>query len=228
MKKIFMFIISIITIGMVLVPSTVNAEEKVTNFEETINEEIATFQGQNGYEEYVDKLKKADLSNYKESDDKINVYIFRGNTCSYCLKAIVYFASIAPEYGKYFNLVTYEVWNNSDNANLFKETAAFLNGSADGVPYIIIGEKTFNGYSESMNAEIETQIKKEYESSNRYDVLKELKNNGGKEKSSNNNILGQFAITLEIVIAVGLIMYINFKNNKLREELENIKKNKKH
>ena len=229
MKKIWMIIISVITIGMVLIPNTVNAEEKITNFEETIKEEIATFQGQAGYEEYIDKLKKADLSNYKESDDKINVYIFRGNTCSYCLKAITYFASIAPEYGKYFNLITYEVWANSDNANLFKETATFLNESADGVPYIIIGKKTFNGYSETMNSDIEAQIKKEYESSNKYDVLKELKNNSGKEiKSNNNDSLGGVAIALEIVIAVGLVIYINVKNNKLREELENIKKTKKH
>jgi glutaredoxin len=153
--------------------------------------------------------------------------VFRGSTCSYCLKAIAYFSSIVGEYGKYFNLVTYEVWNNSDNDGLMNKVADLLAENVTGVPYIVIGNKSFKGYSETMNADIEAQIKKEYESKNRYDVLTEL-NKGEKETSTGNDNLGGIAIILEIVIATGLVIYINVKHSKIKKEIESvIKSNKK-
>jgi glutaredoxin len=227
MKKKILNLMTIITVlTLLILPSNVKAATKTTNFKETVAEEITTFEGQANYEEYVNKLKAVDLSNYKESNDKINVYVFRGTTCSYCLKAIAYFSSIVGEYGKYFNLVTYEVWNNSDNDGLMNKVADLLAENVTGVPYIVIGNKSFKGYSETMNADIEAQIKKEYESKNRYDVLTEL-SKGEKETSTGNDNLGGIAIILEILIAAGLIIYINVEYNKLRKEFEKIKKAKK-
>ena len=75
-----------------------------------------------------------------------------------------------------FELTSYEVWYDSNNAELMSNIASFLNVEATGVPFIIIGEKTFVGYGESYDSEIKDAIKKLYETDvkKRYDVLEEL------------------------------------------------------
>lgn len=227
MKKIILILTIISTI---FISSNINAEIKPTNLEETIKEEIKTFENNKTYENDINTLKKVDLSNYKESSDKINIYMFRGDTCSYCLKAIVYFSSILNDYGKYFNLVTYEVWKNKDNNTLMNDVASVFNESIGGVPYIVIGDKTFTGYSSEMNKDIETQIKKVYNSKDRYDVMNNLDkriesntdtNNSKDKESIIINIIFQF------IIAVIIIIYVNIKVSKLKEEIEVIKNAKK-
>jgi len=51
--------------------------------------------------------------NAKEKE-KINVYVFYGDGCPHCHNAFNFFESIEKEYGKYFDLVEYEV-SNSEN-----------------------------------------------------------------------------------------------------------------
>ena len=80
MKKNILLTIAVLSMFLAL-PFNVSAKAKADSLEDTINEEINTFDGQEGYEDYVKTLKEADLSEYKESDDKVNVYIFRGSTC---------------------------------------------------------------------------------------------------------------------------------------------------
>lgn len=225
MKKIMFILLGILSIGAFMFPNNVKAEVKITNFEETIKEEIELFDNAEGYEEYVSQLKKADLSNYKESDDKINIYIFRGSTCSYCLKAITYFSSIVDEYGKYFNLITYEVWGNQDNATLMNQVASAFNETADGVPYIIIGDKTFAGYSERMNSEIESQIKKVYNSKDKFDIMNNLDVKVEEDKKDTTNTKGNNSNTallwiVQIVSIIAIVIYINIKNKRLKEETD--------
>lgn len=222
MKKKLFIIIGIIC-SLVFIPDRVSASSVVTNFKETINEEISIFKDVEGFEEYIDVLENADLSNYKESNDKINIYIFRGDSCGFCLKAVSYFASILPEYGKYFNLITYEVWGNTDNASLMQEVASTFNETVDGVPYIVIGDKTFNGYSEQMNSEIEAQIKKMYNEKKPYDVMKNLGKKIDANENSSNILLWIFQIVS--LIGIGVIIYINIKNkNTLQEMNEKIER----
>lgn len=227
MKKISVLVSVLLTMMLVNVKE-VRAEIKATNFEDTIKEEIKTYEGKSDYETFLKKLKDTDLSKYKESKDKVNVYIFRGNTCSYCLKAITYFTSIVEKYGQYFNLVTYEVWQNTDNANLMNDVASVFNEKANGVPYIVIGDKTFNGYSETMNSDIETQIKKAFESKEKYDVMDNL---GTKKETSNNSseTSNQIWIWMGLLASVvGIIVYVNYKNKQTKifvlEEITKLKK----
>ena len=55
MKKIIFIFLGILSIGLLL-PNKVNAETNITNFEDTIKEEIKTLKGQSGTEEYIKKL----------------------------------------------------------------------------------------------------------------------------------------------------------------------------
>lgn len=136
--------------------------------------------------------------------EKINVYLFRGEGCPHCQEAEEFFDSIEDEYGKYYNLVDYETWYDTDNADLMQKVADKLGEDVSGVPYIIIGKKTWNGYASSYNDEITTAIKNEYDksSNDRYDVIKEVNGNNEK-KNTSTDILA----ILIIVLVVGGITF---------------------
>ena len=206
MKKNILLTIAVLSMFLAL-PFNVSAKAKADSLEETINEEINTFDGQEGYEDYVKTLKEADLSEYKESDDKVNVYIFRGSTCSHCLDAVAHFASIAKDEGKYFNVKTYEVWSNSDNNDLMNDAANEIGDSeVSGVPYIVIGKKAWSGYAASYDDEMMKEIKSEYnkDKSKRYDVIKAVNGEATGEKSS---IAGDVISVVIIIAVIGLITY---------------------
>ena len=206
MKKNILLTIAVLSMFLAL-PFNVSAKAKADSLEDTINEEINTFDGQEGYEDYVRTLKEADLSEYKESDDKVNVYIFRGSTCSHCLDAVAHFASIAKDEGKYFNVKTYEVWSNSDNNDLMNDAANEIGDSeVSGVPYIIIGKKSWSGYAASYDDEIMKEIKSEYnkDKSKRYDVIKAVNGEATGEKSS---IAGDVISVVIIIAVIGLITF---------------------
>lgn len=142
-----------------------------------------------------------------ESNDKVNVYIFRGEGCPHCEEALEYFDSIEKEYGKYYNLVKYEVWYDKDNSALMTDVAKKLNETVTGVPYIIIGKNTYKGFnSAQMSEEIKKNIKEEYDKpvSERFDVLQ--------EKPKEKNVLTDGIVIMGIILVIGGITFIRFKN----------------
>ncbi len=110
----------------------------------------------------------------KAENDEITVYIFYGNGCPHCHAAFEFFDSIEEEYGKYFKLEKFETWGNKRNNKLMKQIYDKLGPSDQklGVPYIIIGEDTFLGYSESFDDEIIKAIVDNYNSDTYEDVAK--------------------------------------------------------
>lgn len=201
MKKNLFLIISVFLLSLFLIPNKVLAETQTTGLKETVEEEIEIFKEAEGYDDLVAELENIDLSNYEESDDKVNVYLFRGNTCSHCFDAISFFASIANEYGEYFNLKAYEVWSNTDNADLMTTVGEKLGDDVSGVPYIVIGDKTWSGFADGYSEEIKTKIKEEYDkdSTNRYDIMKKLNTNKSDSKSNSNS---NDVVSLIIIILV--------------------------
>ena len=114
-------------------------------------------------------------------EDAINIYLFRGKGCGFCQKFLNYVNdTLTEKYYDKFNLVSYEVWNNTKNNELLTKVRAFLGSDKTGVPFIVIGDKYFEGYTESYNTEIEQAIQDLYDSSNRYDVFEEISKSGDK------------------------------------------------
>ncbi len=78
--------------------------------------------------------------------------------------------------------------------------------TAEGVPYIIIGNKSWNGFAEDYEEEILAQIKSEFETNveERYDIMKLIEAGESgivDEKSSENDVL---ALILILIVVGGV------------------------
>lgn len=128
---------------------------------------------------------------------EVKVYFFRGEGCSHCAEAEAWFQSIEEEYGSYFEIVDYETWYNQENAELMQQVAAARNEDAQGVPYIIIGKQSWNGFTQSYGDEMLARIKSEYETNvdDRYDIIKLLPELAKeKESSTGSDVLALIVI----------------------------------
>ena len=80
----------------------------------------------------------------------VNVYYFWQEGCPHCDAQFQFFERIEDEWGAYFNLYAFEVASNADHARLLNEVADLLGTQVRGVPFTIIGEESFTGFSERM------------------------------------------------------------------------------
>lgn len=108
----------------------------------------------------------------KEEDNRVKIYFFRGDGCPHCADAEEFFNSIKEEYGQYYKILDYETWYNSDNAALLQKVGEARKEEITGVPYILIGDKSWSGYDDSFADDIKNTIKSEYEKvvADRYDI----------------------------------------------------------
>lgn len=84
--------------------------------------------------------------------EKVTLNFFRGNGCGGCYNMIEHLAGIIDDYSDYFEVVTYEVWGNSYNNDLMDimiDELGIPESEKIGIPFIIIGDQYFVGYSES-------------------------------------------------------------------------------
>lgn len=138
----------------------------------------------------------------KEDSKEVTLYFFRGEGCSHCAEAEEWFESIEEEYGNYFEIKDYETWYNEENAELMEKVAKARGETADGVPYIIVGDKSWNGFAEDYKDEIIDEIKSLYEEdvADRYDVMKYL---DADTKKSDKSSSGDVIALLVLVLVVG-------------------------
>lgn len=207
MKKLLVVLLMV----FMFIPSIYGETEyKVMNFDEVLTEE--------GIEH--------DFSNYTESDDKITIYFFRGKGCKFCRAFLSYLNDIVPEYGKYFNVVAYDVWNDRNSDKLLDEVSEFLNQPSEGIPYAIIGDTVFNGYSTDYDEAIKEAIKKEYNKKKRYDVLFEMK----ESKENENKVdFTPVYVTCGIIslVTISSFVYSAIRINKLSNDIKELSKNNK-
>ncbi len=140
-----------------------------------------------------------------EDSKKVKIYFFRGEGCPHCAEAEEFFDSIKDEYGEYYKIVDYETWYNTENADLLQKVGEARGEEISGVPYILIGNKSWSGYSSDMNDEIISTIKSEYEKdvADRYDIM-ELIDTGStkaKEKSKSGDVM---ALIIVLIVVAGI------------------------
>lgn len=145
------------------------------------------------------------VTSEENADQRAVIYFFRGEGCGHCAEAEAWFESIQEEYGSKFVIKDYETWYDSNNSDLMKQVAE-SRGEYDetnfGVPYILIGDKSWMGFSEATMAdEIKAQIDQVYAQpvNERHDSLASVNsgNNEDEEKSSGSDV-----VVLLVILAV--------------------------
>lgn len=106
------------------------------------------------YKDVVSEITKEETI-----ENKINIYLFHGAECPHCKQEQEWLKKIKSQYKKYINIVKYEVWHNEKNAEYMKKVSEKLEAEADGVPFTIIGESYFVGYSDTIASKMENKIK---------------------------------------------------------------------
>ena len=220
MKKYFSLLICAL-VSLFVFNVSASAKTVITNLPEAVKEEIEYFGNSanfekaetfEAYQEYVNTLKSADLSNYSESDSKINIYIFRGSSCWHCLDEITWLADNYDLIAEYANVHTFEVWGNKNNSKLMSLVAKQLGTTANGVPFTVVGDKTFGGFSEEIGSQIVEKVKELYNSEEKKDIkdtidLNEVTLIGENKKSSNTVML--ILITAVLIGGIVLIYLIS-------------------
>lgn len=170
----------------------------------------------------------------KEKKEPVKVYLFHGDGCSHCAETQEWFDSIEDEYGKYFDLVKFEVWYNETNAEFMQVVAAKMGDEAGGVPYMVVGKYSFpNGFApnspvdstgKTMAEDMIEKIMETYEEDERVDVMegldmptpdkqekKKSKKEEAREKEKNNAVVG----IVSVIIIGGIVALATLvrKNN---------------
>lgn len=212
MKKKFKFILLSLVLGVLILG--------VTGCGKSGKDYYAKYQHLNFKE--VLEAEKFELANtnYEESDEQAVIYLFRGQGCGFCRNFISFLNSISEEYGKYFKLVSFEVWNDADNADLMSKVADITGVEARGVPYIIIGDKVFDGYIDSYDQDIKDKIMSQYKDAS-YDVFDELaKSESGFKGFSNSAVI---LINL-LAVVLGVVFVCLYSNKNKQEIIDTINK----
>ena len=218
MKKLLFLII---LVGVMVIPFKVNAEDYASlNFKEVLKEEDINLKN----------------TSYEETDDQVTIYLFRGKGCSYCRGFLNFMNDNSKELGKYFKIVSYEVWNNEANASLLTEVSNYLGKPADGVPYIIIGDQVFSGFTEeAYGQKVKDAIAELYNTSKseRYDVFEQMQinptnSNTSKEttaetKNSSNRVSLLLNLLFIVLAPAGIMVYNGINFQKLADKIDKIK-----
>ena len=88
--------------------------------------------------------------------NEVNIYFFYSDGCNYCSQEKAYLEALKE---RYFNIRIYSYDISSDiNNNLMKQAKELYNVDQSGIPFTIIGDSTFLGFSQSKKCEMEKKI----------------------------------------------------------------------
>lgn len=139
-------------------------------------------------------------------EEKVQVYLFKGEGCPHCEEALEFFNGLSKEEKELFELNEYEVWNDTRNKTLMTKVASKLGEQTKGVPYIVIGEKSFNGFTKEIGEQILTTIHEMNEEKNFEDIVSPFTKKG----MSDSIAVGAFVVSI-----AAIIIFIIIARNKM-------------
>lgn len=108
-------------------------------------------------EKYTDRV--SDITNTQVEEEKINIYLFRGEGCPHCAEEEEWLKTLKEDYKDYVNVYEFEVWYNQENEKLMEQVKQEFKSNSTGVPFTVIGEDYFIGFSDTTASNIENKIK---------------------------------------------------------------------
>ena len=98
-----------------------------------------------------------------QDEELVTIYFFWGNGCPHCADAIPYIRGLLDEFPR-LRVQAFEVWYNEENAQILQQVATGYGFEAKFVPTIFIGEKSWQGFSDSIASEIRSTVEEYMES----------------------------------------------------------------
>ena len=81
----------------------------------------------------------------EESKNNVYIYLFHSNTCPHCKEEITYLDKLEKQYDNII-IYKYEI-SSEENIKLYQKVAKLYGTEASGVPFTVIGDKYFKGFS---------------------------------------------------------------------------------
>ena len=107
-------------------------------------------------EDYQNKM--ASITNTEIEDGKVNFYLFKGEGCPHCADEEKWLQDIKKEYKDYVNFYEFEVWYDENNSKMMEKAKEIFDFSGPGVPFTVIGDKYYSGFSDSIGTMLENTI----------------------------------------------------------------------
>ena len=95
---------------------------------------------------------------FAQNGKSVELVLFYGRGCPHCAAMVDYLGTLNGRY-PHLRVRAYEVYFNSANARLFERMADAYKFEIEGVPTAFLGDRVFSGYAETMQPEIERQIR---------------------------------------------------------------------
>lgn len=121
-------------------------------------------------------------TNIKAQSKNIDLYLFYGDGCPHCAKEEEFLEYLENTKDN-IKIHRFEVWNDSDNAELLREVADTLGVKVSGVPFLVIGDKSVSGFynARTTGKKIENIIE-DYEINGCSDVVEPVINKIGNKE----------------------------------------------
>lgn len=110
----------------------------------------------NNTETYTEVAER--ITGIKPDKYKVNIYFFNSITCSHCKAEKEFLQVLQERYPNKLNIIDLEVTQNKINANYLGNILQIKQDKHNGIPYTIIGDRRFVGFSDSTKENIEKQI----------------------------------------------------------------------
>lgn len=143
--------------------STNNIDDNINNSDNQTN----NTNDHNDTQVIQDNKVDEDTKN-ESNENKVIVYLFHGNTCPHCQKAIATLKEKKNTTYKNIQIKTFDVWDRTtDNGALMQKVAEELNVEARYVPFFVIGSSSIDSFNEE-------KILKQIDSSNKDKNYKDI------------------------------------------------------
>lgn len=86
------------------------------------------------------------------ASENIKAYLFYGNGCPHCAEEMQFLEEIQEDNSD-LEVITYEIYNNKNNALLLQKIGKSLGANVSGVPFLVIGNEYFIGYAKGIISE---------------------------------------------------------------------------
>lgn len=83
--------------------------------------------------------------------NEVNVYFFYSDSCNICEQEKAYLDALKLRYPN-MRVYSYEIDNSTSNRELMARAKQLYNKTSNGVPFTVIGDKAFLGYSQNSKA----------------------------------------------------------------------------